>query len=371
MLDRRKFLGLLGATGLTFGLAACSSDDTTDETEDTTEEESEDSEETESDEAEAEEEEAEEVEEETEEEAEPVDVRTVALKGPTAMGLVQFMSEADAGNLTDNNYTFDIVASSDEVTPLLTAGDVDIAALPANLAAVLYNGNDAFVRVIAINTLGVLYICELGDEIQTVSDLAGKTIYASGKGSTPEYALNYILEQNGLTVGTDVTVEWKSEHSECVTAIVEDQTAIAMLPQPFVTTAQMSNENIRVALDLTEEWDALQENADEPSALITGVAVVRSEFADENPAAVEAFLEHYEESVDYVNNNVDEAAALVGEYDIVTEEVAQTAIPECNIVCITGEDMKEQLSGYLAVLLEQDEDSVGGALPGDDFYYGA
>ena len=301
--------------------------------------------------------------------AEPADVNVMALKGPTAMGMVKLMDDADSGNVDTENYSFEIAASADEVTPKLIRGDADIAAVPANLASVLYNKTEGQIQVMAVNTLGVLYIVENGDSVQSVTDLAGRTIYASGKGSTPEYALNFILEKNGLTSGTDVTIEWKSEHSECVSAIAQDPEGIAMLPQPFVTTAQTKNPDLRVALDLTEEWDKVMENEETKSSLLTGVVVVRKEFAEENPEAVEDFLDRYADSVDYVNNNVEDAAKLVGNYDIVTEDVAVKAIPECNIVCITGEDMKEQLSGYLAVLKDANPESIGGELPGDDFYY--
>ncbi len=350
MLSRRKFLQIAGGGAATFALAACGSDDTSND---------------------ADAEEAEEAEEEASEEtSEPVEVRVAALKGPTAMGLVQFMSEVDDGTIDDNDYAFDIYASSDEVTPLISQDEVDIAALPANLASVLYNNTDGGVQAIAVNTLGVLYICEQGDTVQTVADLAGKTIYASGKGSTPEYALEYVLGGNGLTVGEDVQVEWASEHSEALAQLLNDPDGVAMLPQPFVTTAQMQNDSIRVALDLTEEWDALQ-TGDETSSLITGVAIVRTAFAEEHPEVVDTFLEHYAESVEFVNGNVEEAAELVGSYDIVTAEVAEVALPECNIVCITGDDMKEQLSGYLEVLAGQNSEAVGGTVPDDDFYYGA
>ena len=300
---------------------------------------------------------------------EPMDVNVVAMKGPTAMGMVQFMDEADKGNVTTNNYNFSIAASADEVTPMIAQGTADIAAVPANLASVLYNNTDGGVRVLAINTLGVLYIVETGDGIQSVADLEGKTIYASGKGSTPEYALNYVLKQNGLDPSSDVTIEWMSEQTECVAALANSEDAIAMLPQPFVTTAQSKNSDIRVALDLTEEWDALQENAQTPSTLCTGVVVARTEFVEEHPEVIRDFLDKYEASVAYVNENVDAAAALVGQYDIVTEEVAKTALPECHIVCITGDEMKEKLSGYLSVLAEENAQSVGGTLPADDFYY--
>ena len=298
--------------------------------------------------------------------AEPVTVNVAALKGPTAMGMVEFMDKADSGELTDNSYHFEIVAAVDEVTPKLVQGQVDIAAVPANLASVLYNNTDGGVKVLAVNTLGVIYIVESGNTVSDISDLKGKTIYASGKGATPEYALNYILAQNGIDPESDLTIEWKSEHAECLSALMADENAIAMRPQPFVTTAQTKSENIRVALDLTEEWDKL--GAD--SALLTGVVVARKEFVESNPAAVKAFIEHYEASVKYVNENVEDASALIEKYNIVPAAVAVKAVPKCNIVCITGAEMKQKLSGYLAVLLEQNPQSIGGALPADEFYYG-
>lgn len=302
-------------------------------------------------------------------ESEPVDVNVTALKGPTAMGMVQMMDDADNGKIDSENYQFTIAASIDEVTPAISQGETDIAAVPANVSSVLYNKLEGGVQVLAINTLGVLYIVENGDTVQSVADLRGKTIYASGKGATPEYALNYILQENGIDPASDVTIEWKSEHSECVAALAQDPSGIAMLPQPFVTTAQAQNPDLRVALDLTEEWDKIQENAENPSALLTGVVIVRTEFAKEHPEAVSDFMERYKSSVEFVNENVDEAAQLVGNYDIVPAEVAKKAIPACNIVCITGDEMQEKLSGYLAVLNEQKPEAVGGQLPDDDFYY--
>ena len=300
------------------------------------------------------------------ESVESVIVHVTALKGPTAMGMVDFMDKSEKGEIKDNDYQFEIVAAVDEVTPKLVQGKTDIAAVPANLASVLYNNTNAEVQVLAINTLGVIYIVESGDVISEVSDLKGRTIYASGKGATPEYALNYILAQNGIDPEKDVTIEWKSEHAECLSALMADENAIAMLPQPFVTTAQTKSEKIRVALDLTEEWDKL--GAD--SALLTGVVVARKEFVEQNPAAVQAFLEHYEASVNYVNQNIKDAATLIEKYDIVPAPVAVKAVPSCNIVFITGEEMKQKLSGYLKVLLEQNPKAIGGALPADDFYYG-
>ena len=290
-------------------------------------------------------------------------VRVAALKGPTAMGMVAMMR--DGGN----RYEFTLAASADEVTPLLIQGKLDIAAVPANLAAVLYNNTEGSVRVLSVNTLGVLYVVERGNSIESVSDLKGRTLYTAGKGSTPEYALNYILRGSGLDPAADLTIEFKSEHAECVAALLNDPDAVAMLPQPFATVAQARAEDMRIALDLTREWDALQADSDAPSAMITGVVAARTEFVEQYPDAVLDFLTAYEASVQFTQNNTEEAAALIGEYDIFDAAVAKKALPYCNIVFISGEKMREMLSGYLAELYAQDPASVGGALPDEAFYH--
>ena len=240
-----------------------------------------------------------------------------------------------------------------------------MACVPANLAAVLYNKTEGEIEVLAVNTLGVLYIVENGESVQSIADLKGQTIVAAGKGSTPEYALRYLLSENGIDPDNDVTIDWKSEHSECVAALASGQATIALLPQPFVTVAQSKIEGLRMALDLTKEWDALGNG----SSLITGVIVARREVVEENPAAVNEFLKEYAESVDWVNGNTADAAALIGEYGIVDAAVAEKALPYCNIVCLTGEEMQQKLSGYLQVLADANADSVGGAMPEADFYY--
>ncbi len=298
----------------------------------------------------------------TEEIPAPEEIKVAALKGPTAMGLTWLMDNADATGLP---YDFTISAAVDEISPMLIQGKVDMACVPANLASVLYNKTEGEIEVLAVNTLGVLYIAENGDEVNEISDLKGKTIYSSGKGATPEFALNYLLSSNGIDPAADVTIEWKSEHSECLADLVANPGSVAMLPQPFVTTALMKNDGIRVAVDLNEEWEKL----DNGSALLTGVIVARKEFAELYPQTVDSFLVSYAESVDFVNSNVSEAAQLIEKYDIVPAAVAEKAIPECNIVCVTGAEMKEKLSGYLGVLFDQLPSSVGGKLPADDFYY--
>ena len=236
--------------------------------------------------------------------------------------------------------------------------------MPANLAATLYQQTEGEVVTLGINTLGVLYIVENGNAVQSLADLEGKTMVASGKDSTPEYALRYLLEENGVDPDTGVVIDWKNEHSECVSALASGAATIALLPQPFVTVAESKMPELRTALDLTEQWDAL----DNGSALITGVVVARRDVVEAHPQAVERFLEQYAASVDWVNANTADAAALIGEYGIVDAAVAEKALPACNIVCITGSEMKEKLSGYLQVLCDASADSVGGARPGDDFY---
>lgn len=287
--------------------------------------------------------------------------RIVALKGPTAMGLVKLMKDDEAAG----SYAFTIAAAVDEVTPMLVKGEADIACVPANLASVLYNNTEGQVQVLAVNTLGVLYIVEKGEAVQSVADLKGRTIYASGKGATPEYALNFILSQNGIDPEQDVTIEWKSEHAECLTALMASEAGVALLPQPFVTTALMKAEGLRVALDLNAAWDALGVD----STLITGVAVARRDFAEAHADALNAFLDAYRASVEYVNANTDDAAKLVGEYEIVPEQVAAKALPACNITFIEGAEMQAKLEGYLQVLLDANPKAVGGKLPEADFYY--
>lgn len=291
------------------------------------------------------------------------EVDVAALRGPTSMGLVKLMEESENG-LTDNSYSFTLEGAPDAIVPLLVKGDIDAAAIPGNLASVLYNNTKGQIEVIAINTLGVLYIVENGDSIQSVDDLRGRTIYSAGKGSTPEYALQYILSSNGLEVGKDVFIEWKSEHAECVAALKADKNGCAMLPQPFAATAMMQDGNIRIALDLNDLWEEQV-----GSVLITGVTVVRKDFASENPETLQAFMEDYASSVEYVQCDVPGAAALIGKYGIVPEKAALAALPYCRISFITGEEMKEALSEYLSILYDANPKSVGGALPDDGFYY--
>jgi len=288
-------------------------------------------------------------------------VRIGSLKGPTSMGLVALMNSED----TANDYEYTVEATADAITPALIRGELDIALLPANLAAVLYNKTEGVLQVIAINTLGVLYIVENGDSVQSVADLKGKTIYSTGQGTTPEFALNYILEKNGLDPQTDVNIEFKTEAAEVASAMLADAATVAVLPQPYVESVVMQNENVRVALNLTDEWDKVGEG----SAMVTGVAVVRRAFYEENPEAVEAFLTEYAASTAYVNENPAEASVWIQELGIVANAaIAEAAIPACNIVCITGDEMKTKLSGYLTALYDQNPEAVGGTLPGEDFY---
>lgn len=297
--------------------------------------------------------------------AETATMRVGSLKGPTTMGLAKLIQDAQAGEAA-NDYTFQIEGTADAITPLLIRGELDIAMVPCNLASVLINRTEGALQIAAINTLGVLYVLENGDSVQSVSDLAGKTIYSTGQGTTPEYALNYVLAGNGLDPAADVTIEFKSEATEVASAMLADAAAIAVLPQPYVTSVLMQNENVRVALRLTEEWDKVGEG----SAMITGVALVRRAFAEENPEVMRAFLEEYAASTAYVNENPAEAAAWIVELGIVgNAAIAQSAIPECNIVCITGEEMLEKASGYIQALYEQNPESVGGNAADETFFY--
>ena len=290
-------------------------------------------------------------------------IRIAAMRGPTAMGLCGLMEKAAEGPVSGNSYEFTLEGSPDAVVPLVVRGDVDIAAIPANLASVLYNRTNGKIQALAINTLGVLYIAEKGNTVQSIDDLRGRTIYSAGKGATPEYALEYVLSANGLEVGKDVFIEWKSEHAECVAALKNDTNGVAMLPQPFAATAVLSDSSIRIALDLNQLWqDATG------LGLITGVTIVNRDFAAEHPDAIKAFLSDYSDSVSFVTSD-SRAASVVASLGIVPEKAAEAAIPYCNIVMIDGEEMHEALSFYLSVLESQNPQAVGGKAPLDDFYF--
>ncbi|HKM05520.1 MAG TPA: ABC transporter substrate-binding protein [Sphaerochaeta sp.] len=296
----------------------------------------------------------------------PVDVRVLAMNGPTAMGMVSLMEEAKKGVMDGNAYIFDDLATIDVVVAKLAKGEVDIAAIPANMASVLFNNTKGALKVLAINTLGVLYIMESGDTVSTIEDLAGKTIFSTGKGASPEYALKYLLNSYGIK---DVTIEWKSEPVECVAALAQKANSIAVLPQPFATAAMMKNPSIRIALDMTKLWQDIQGTQAFPSTMMTGVVVGRTPFIAEHPEAVSHFLDHYADSVAYVQSHHEEAASLIGTLGIVPAPVALKALPYCNITFIEGKEMQSKLSGYLTVLYDQNPKSVGGALPTDEFYF--
>ncbi len=301
------------------------------------------------------------------EQTEP-EFRIAGLKGPTTMGMVKLMKDGEEGK-TAHKYQVEMFGTPDEIVPLLKKGELDMAAVPANLAANLYQKLEGQVQAAAINTLGVLYVVSTGQDIHSIQDLAGRTVYSTGKGTTPEYVMNYLLEKNGLDPSKDLTLEYKSEATEVLATLKNaEKGAVAVLPQPYVTAAQMQVEGLEPVLDLTEEWNKVSPD----SALVTGVLLVRKEVAEQKKEAFESFLSEYKNSIEWVNANVPEAAQLVAEYGIVAKApIAEKALPACNITCIAGGEMKEKLSGYLAALFEQEPKAVGGKLPADDFYYGA
>lgn len=295
---------------------------------------------------------------------ESLNLRIGALTGPTAMGMVKLMDDSEHDK-SGQSYTFTLAGSADELIPALIRGDLDMAAIPANLASILYHETEGAFQVLAVNTLGVLSIVEAGaDTIQTIQDLAGQTIYATGKGSTPEYTLRFLLTSYGMDPDRDVTIEWKSEPAETV-ALLAEEGGVAMLPQPYATAAQGQVSGLRFALDLSQEW----KNLSDDSFLITGVMVVNTAFAKAQPKSVEAFLSAYAESIRFSNQNTVEAAQLIESYHIIKASVAEKALPHCNLVFLSGSELKTALGGYLEVLYEQNPKAVGGSLPKDDFFY--
>lgn len=288
-------------------------------------------------------------------------LRIGSLKGPTTMGLVNLMSEVESGE--KSGYSFEMQSQPDVIMSELVAGKLDIALLPANVAAVAYNKTNHGISAIDINTLGVLY-CVTGDEsVKSVKDLAGKTVLSTGQGASPEYVLNYLLEKNGVT---DCDVQFKSEATEIAALLKQDPSQIAILPQPFVTVATAQNDQLKVAFSLTDEWKSVSPD----SKLLTGVTVVRNEVLENRAAEVDQFIADHQASTEKANADIDATAELVAKYGIIAKApVAKKALPNCNIAAIAGDEMKTDLAGYLQVLFDANPKSVGGTMPEDNFYY--
>lgn len=295
-------------------------------------------------------------------------VKIAALNGPTGMGLVNLMTKQD-NRTAENNYEFTMSSAPDQVSASVIKGEPDLAAVPVNLAATLYQKTNGQYVVCAINTLGVLYMLDTTDTIHSVADLKGQTIYATGQGSTPEYILRYVLSANGIDPDKDVTIEFKADHAELATLVKSGQAPIAMLPEPNVTSAIMGTDNVKIALNMTEEWDKVSTDG---STVVQGCILVKKSFLEQNQTAYDQFMEDYRESVDFVTTNIDQAAQAIAQYEIVPKaEIAQKAIPNCNIALITGEEMKTKLKPFLEILYQYNNASVGGSLPDDNFYYTA
>ncbi len=293
-------------------------------------------------------------------------VRLGGLKGPTTMGLVKLLNDAKEDK-TINNYEFTMATLADEIAPKLLKGELDIIAAPVNLGSVLYNKSGGKIRMLAVNTLGVLYIGEKGgNTVKSISDLKGKTILATGKGTSPEYVLKKLLTSGtGEDISKEVKIEWKSEAAEVLAALKKSEQAIALLPQPFFTVAKEQIEGFNTALDLTAEWEKMEG----AGKLVTAGFFTTEDYIKNNKVVVDSFVEEYNYSQFWVNSNVAEAAKLIEAEGIVKSAVAEKAIPETNITFITGEDMKEAVGGYLSVLNELNPKSIGGKLPEENFYY--
>lgn len=285
-----------------------------------------------------------------------VTMKIGALNGPTGMGLSKMLSDKP------ENMEITLFGSADEVKAKLITGELDAALIPANLAAVINNKTDGKYLISNINTLGVLYVVERGESVKTLDDLDGKTVYATGQASTPEYILNHLLNKNNVK---PTEIVYKTEHAELLSLLLAGKADVAVLPQPFVTTALSKSDELRVALDLTEEWRKTGEGE-----IVQGVTVVSKDFAGKNPEIVSRFSSLQKESVEFTNGSVDEAAKIIAENGILpSEAVAKTAIPACHIVYIDGEEMKNGLDAFFKVLFDADPSSLGGTLPDDGIYY--
>ena len=291
-------------------------------------------------------------------------INIASLKGPTSIGLVKLYTDSD-DNKTELKYNYSICATADEIATMLIKGELDAAAIPANLAAILNKKTDGKVRIAGINTLGVLYILTKGTDISDIAELKGTTIYSTGQGTTPEYTLRHILSSNGLDPDKDVNIEYYKEASEIASKMVSEKSAIAMLPEPYVEVVKANDANVKVALSLNDEWHKIHPG----SNIVTGVIVVSEDFINNNRKAFDTFMKEYRTSTEYTKTNTNECADLVEKLGIFKASVAKKAIPDCNIVFINDKSVKQYLDEYFGVLFEENKASVGGQLPSDDAYF--
>lgn len=291
---------------------------------------------------------------------EPLEV--AALNGPTGIGMVQMLEEMEGAE--NPKYNIVLYQSPDEIVGKVVSGELDIACVPSNLGAVLYNKTEGGIKLLGMNTLGVLYIVENGQTVQNIEDLKGKTILSSGKDSTPEFVLNYILNEAGLVPGEDITVEFMGNHSDIASKLMAEEGTIALLPEPFVTTVLAKDENIRMAIDVNEAWNSLNQ-----MDLPMGIIVANANVVKDNAKGIEAFLKDYEASVKFVDENLEDAAALVEKFGIVPNAaLAKVAIPKCNIVYRDSSDSEDSLNKFYEILEQANPKAVGGKLPDEAFY---
>ena len=296
--------------------------------------------------------------------AEKQTVNLAVLKGPSGVGAAKLLADSDAGE-TANDYAYSIMADNTEIVAGLSSGSLDIAAVASNVAANLYNKTNGGIQIAAVSGLGVLYILENGNTVQSMADLKGQTLYATGQGANPEYVLNYLLTENGVDPA-EVDIQWKTA-DEVSALMVSGEARLCMMPVPAATAIQMSNPDVREALDLSAEWDGLNNG----SHLTMTCIAVRTAFAQEHPEAVENFLADYAASVEYVKGDPTAASELVAQYGITPKaKIAELAIPKCSLVCITGKvDMADTIQGYFEVLSAANPDALGGSIPDDGFYF--
>ncbi|MBE6007898.1 MAG: ABC transporter substrate-binding protein [Lachnospiraceae bacterium] len=300
-------------------------------------------------------------------EVEPVNINMAVLKGPTGIGAAKLINDSTAGE-TFNTYNFTVCAAPDEAMAGIISGEFDVAAVASNLAPTIYNKTEGKIQIAALNTLGILYVVENGDTIKSIEDLNGVDVVSSGQGSTVEYATNFILETASVT---PASIEYRTEHGELAAELAAGTVKVGIVPEPHLTSVLMNNPDARVALNLTEEWDkAVKGTEYEGSALTMGCIVVNKEFAANNKAAFDKFLEEYKASIEFVNSNVADASAMVEAAGIMPKAaVAAKAIPNCNIVYIDGEEMVSTVEPFFNILFNANPKSVGGALPDEEFYY--
>lgn len=295
--------------------------------------------------------------------AEPLQLTVAGLKGPSSIGMLRMIeSEPVFGEDVETEYQ--IVDEPQLMIARIMSGEADIAAVPINLAAVLYNKGAPY-RLGAVTGDGLLHIVSSREDIGSVEDLKGKRIYCIAQGSTPEFVLRYVLEKSGIDPDTEVELDFSFDHVAIAPQLIAGKVDLAVLPEPFVSIVASKNPAVQPVIDLQQVWAELSGTGDTYPITAT---LVRNSLYREHPEALKAFFAAYRESIDWANANPAEAGGLAGKYMEMPAPIIAKAMPRLNLRYQSPREARSRVEELYQVFHGFAPASVGGTIPGDEFY---